>query len=130
MDGHPHDRDLLVEAVELASSPLEAGEELAPMMIVQRWGDRWIERFDHQALSDAKAKFGSFLRAAAGDESCALVYLGHVGDREEAILVERGSAGDGGAQVFVQRFRPRRSRFRGFKLVGELEPVGTLDSAP
>jgi hypothetical protein len=130
MDGHHHDRDLLVEAVELAKSPLESGDDLAPMMIVQRWGDRWIERFDHRALSDAKAKFGTFLRGAAGDESCALVYLGHVGDREEAILVERGAAGESGAEVFVQRFRPRKGRFRGFKLVGELEPAGMLDSAP
>ena len=121
---------VLTEAVEVAEARLGVGDELMPILITDRWGDIRLERFDADALSEAKARFGDFLSTAAGVESCALVYLGRAGDGEEAIVIERGQAGDGDADVFVQRFRPRRGRFRGFKLIGKPEPVSDGDVTP
>jgi hypothetical protein len=120
--------DLLTDAVEIAESRLQAGEAMGPVMITDRWGDRRAEQFDVAALSDAKTRLREFVHTAAGDEQCVLVYLGRVGEGEEAILIERAKAGDEEAEVFVQRFRPRRGRFRAFKLIGELKAVGTTES--
>jgi hypothetical protein len=120
-------QDLLVDAVEIAESRLCTGERLGPFMITDRWGDRRVEEFDIAALSDAKKKLGEFIRTAAGDERCVLVYVGRVGYDEDAIVIERGLAGRGEAQVFVQQFRPRRGRLRRFKLIGQAQPVGTME---
>jgi hypothetical protein len=125
MEVHTSPRDLLVDAVETAESVLRTGERLAPFMITDRWGDRRVEQFDTGALPDAVLSFGEFVRAAAGAETCVLVYVGRVGQGEEAIVIECGRAGNSEAEVFVQHFRPRRGRLRGFKLSGEPTPVGT-----
>ena len=124
--------DVLEEAVEVAKARLEVevGDELIPLLITDRWGDRRIDRFEPNALSDARAGFADFLKTAAGDESCALVHLGHVDDGEEEILIERGGAGYGPPEVFIQRFRPRRGRFRGFKLIGKPKPAGDATPEP
>jgi hypothetical protein len=124
----PGRRDLLVEGVEIAESQLRTDERLRPFMITERWGDRRVETFDPAALSDAKEKLRDFIRKAAGDERCVLVYLGRVGADEDAIVIERGEAGRGEAGVFVQHFRPRRGRVRRFKLIGQTEPVGTTEA--
>jgi hypothetical protein len=121
----PAQRDLLVDAVEIAESKLRAGERLGPFMITDRWGDRRVEEL--VAVSDAKKKLGEFMRTAAGDERCALVYVGRVGVDEDAIVIERGEAGHGEVRVFVQHFRPRRGRLRRFKLVGQPQPTGTTE---
>jgi hypothetical protein len=126
----PARRDLLVDAVEIAESRLRTGERLGPFMITDRWGDRRVEEFDIGALSDAKKKLGGFMRAAAGDERCVLVYVGRVGVEEDAIVIERGEAGRGEVGVFVQHFRPRHGRLRRFKLIGQTEPVGTTEAVP
>jgi hypothetical protein len=116
--------DVLGEAVEVAQARLEVGDELIPLLITDRWGDRRIDRFEPNGLSEARGRFEDFLKTAAGDESCALVYLGRVGDGDDAILIERGGAGYGPPELFIQRFRPRRGRFRGFKLIGKPKPAG------
>jgi hypothetical protein len=125
--------DVLEEAVEVAKARLEVGDDLIPLLIIDRWGDRRIERFEPDvlpdALSAAKERFADFLRSAGGEEECALVYLGR-DDGEEAILIERGGAGYGPPGVLVQRFRPRRGRFRGFKLIGKPKPVDAGEAAP
>jgi hypothetical protein len=114
---------VLDEAVELAAVRLEMGDELIPLLITDRWGDRRIERFEAGDLADAKERFAEFVRSAAGDETCALVYPGADNGGEETILIERGGGGYGPPASFVQRFRSRRGRFRGFKLIGKPEPV-------
>ena len=65
----------------------------------------------------------------AGNETCALVYSGRDDDGEEAILIDRGGAGYGPPASFVQRVRPRRGRFRGFKLIGKPTPVDAGERA-
>jgi hypothetical protein len=122
-------QDLLEDAVEIAESRLCTGERLHPFMITDRWGDRRVEEFDIAALSDAKKKLGEFIRTAAGDERCVLVFVGRVGYDEDAIVIARGLAGRDDAQVFVQRFRPRRGRLRRFKLIGQAQPLGTAEPA-
>jgi hypothetical protein len=119
---------VLDEAVELASVRLETGDELMPLLITDRWGDRRIERFEPDKLADAKESFAEFVRSAAGDETCALVYPSPDAGDEEAMLIERGGGGYGPPASFVQRFRSRRSRFRGFKLIGKPEPVAAPGS--
>ena len=121
-------RDLLDEAVETAESLLKGGGSLSPFMITDHWGDRRVEQFEPEALDAAQTSFRGFMRTAAGDESCALVYVGPVADDSDAIVVECGRAGEREAEVFVQHFRPRRSRLRGFKLIGHAQPVGTTES--
>jgi hypothetical protein len=96
-------------------------------MITDRWGDRRVEQFEPEALQRAQTKLRDFMRTAAGDESCALVYVGPVADGDHAIVIECGRAGEREAAVFVQHFRPRR-RLRGFKLIGHAQPVGTTES--
>ena len=128
MEVHTSGRDLLVDAVETAESVLRTGERLAPFMITDRWGDRRVEQFDTDALTDGKARFQEFVHGAGGAETCALVYVGRVGHGEDALVIECGQAGEE-AEVFVQRFRPRRGRLRGFKLSGQPTPVGTSESA-
>jgi hypothetical protein len=123
----PARRDLVVDAVEIAESRLRTGERLGPFMITDRWGDRRVEEFDIAAISDAKKKLGEFMRTAAGDERCALVYVGRAGVDEDAIVIERGDAGHSEVRVFVQHFRPRRGRLRRFKLVGQAQPTGTTE---
>ena len=118
--------DLVVEAVEIAESFLRLGQELDPIMITDRWGDRRVEEFGREDLEGARARLLEFLRTAAGEEDCALAYLGHV-EHQEAIVIEHGKAGRPEAEVLVQRFRPRRGPLRSFKLVGEPTPVGQLD---
>jgi hypothetical protein len=129
MEVHTSARDLLFDAVETAESVLRTGERLAPFMIIDRWGDRRVEPFGTDALTEAKARFREFVRGAAGAEICALVYVGRVGHGEDAIVIECGQAGASQAEVLVQHFRPRRGRFRGFKLSGEPTPVAISDSA-
>jgi hypothetical protein len=124
---HTAPRDLLAEAVETAESVLRTGGHLAPFIITDRWGDARVEKFDTDALTDGKAKFWEFVHGTPGAEARALVYIGRVGLGEEAIVIERGQAGTGEAEVFVQHFRPRRNRFRGFKLSGQPTPVGTSE---
>ena len=119
--------ELLTEGVKTAESLLEGGEDLSPFMITDRWGDRRVEQFGPEGLSGAKTRFREFIRTAAGDESCALVYVGPVADGDDAIVIECGQAGRTEAEVFVQNFRPR-GRLRGFKLLGEARPVGTTES--
>jgi hypothetical protein len=127
--GEPR-RDLVVDAVELAKGRLQAGEELVPLLITERWGDRGVEHFEPHALEGARARFGEFRRAATGSASCALAHLGHVGLGEQAIIIELGRAGHAEAEVFFQRFRPRRGRLRGFKLIGDLTRAGEGGSIP
>jgi hypothetical protein len=121
--------DVLDEALEVAKARLEVGDDLIPLLITDQSGDRRIERFGPGALSDAKEDFSDFVRYSAGDETCALVYLGRDDRGEEAILIDRGGAGYGPSATLVQRFRPRRGRFRGFQLIGKPEPVGSRESA-
>jgi hypothetical protein len=123
----PDRRDLLVDAVEIAESWLRTGKRLGLFMITDRWGDRRVEEFDDAALSDARKELGEFLRTAAGDERCVLVYVDRVGESEDAIVIERGQAGQGEAEVFVQHFRPRRGRLRPFKLIGQPQPARTTE---
>ena len=52
-----------------------------------------------------------------------------LGHDEEAIVIEHGQAGRAEAEVFAQRFRPRRGPLRGFKLRGEPTPVGEIEPA-
>jgi hypothetical protein len=65
----------------------------------------------------------------AGNERCALVHLAPVGLGEDAIVIEVAGPGAREAEVFVQWFRPKRGRLRGFRLIGELAKGGTLDWA-
>ena len=122
--------DLVADAVEAAESLLRSGESLSPFFLIDRLGDRRSEQFEDDALSEAKARLAEFLRTAAGDERCALVYVGRVGHDEDAIVIESGQPVRGEAEVYIQRFRPRRGRLRGFKLIGEPKPVGTTDPLP
>jgi len=107
----------------VAKSRLEVGDELQPLLIIDRWGDRRIERFEANELPQARDKLAEFLRSAAGEEACALVYVGTVTEREGAILVEHGAAGKPEPEVLVQHFRPRRGRLRRFRLRGKLQPM-------
>jgi hypothetical protein len=129
----PDRSDLLTDAIEIAESLLEAGDPVHPFMITDRWGDRQVEGFEGEqfeggAVAGAKTRFREFVRAAAGDEQCALVYVVGRRDGEDEIVIERGHAGQPEVEVFVQRFRPRRGRLRRFKLIGEAKPVGTSES--
>jgi hypothetical protein len=126
--------DLLTDAIEIAESYLETGDPVRPFMITDRWGDRRVEEFESEqfeggAVAGAKTRFREFVRSAAGDEQCALVYVVRPRDGEDEIVVERGHAGQPDAEVFVQRFRPKRGRLRRFKLIGDPRPVGTSESA-
>jgi hypothetical protein len=118
--------DLVIGAVMIAESRLRSGQELAPFMITDRLGDA-LEEFEGEDPGTGQARFREYVRTAAGDEACALVYVGHVDLDEEAIVIERGQAGRQEAELFVQRFRPRRGLLRGFKLVGEPTPVGQIE---
>ena len=120
-------RNLVVHAVEIAESHLRSGHGLIPFMITDRWGDRRVEQFEREGPGGAQARFWDFVRTAAGDETCALVYVGRVDLDEEAIVIEHGQAGRQEADVFIQRFRPRRGPLRGFKLIGEPTPVGPTE---
>ena len=106
----------------MAKSRLEVGDELQPLLIIDRWGDRRIDRFEPDELPQARDKLAEF-RTAPGEEACALVYVGTVTDREGAILVEHGAAGKPDPEVLVQRFRPKRGPLRRFRLRGKLEPM-------
>lgn len=114
--------------MRIAESRLRSGRELSPFITTDRLRDS-LEEFEFDDLSEAQARRAEFLRSAEGGESCALVYLGHVGLDEEAIVIERGRAGQQEAKVFVQRFRPRRGPLRGFKLLGDPRPVGEIEPA-
>jgi hypothetical protein len=126
-DGSPE--GLIDEAVSLAQASLQEGERLAPLMVIEHRGDRRVERFDRDAITEAKGRLGEFLRTP-GEEECVLVYQGRVGHAEDAILVEGGSAGKLRVEIYAQRFRPHRGRFRGFKLIGDLTRVGVTESTP
>jgi hypothetical protein len=130
MDGDESRNDLLTEAIETAAASLSAGAEPVPLLITDRWGDRQVQQFPDAGLPGAKAALGEFVRAAAGDESCALVYVALNGDDQPAIVVERGQAGRREADVFMQRFRRRRGWLHGFKLIGEPKHVGATESVP
>jgi hypothetical protein len=122
--------DLMLDAVELAKARLKAGEELVPLLLTERRAEREVEHFDPDSLQGAKARFAEFLEGATENDGCALAHLGHVGLGEDAIVIERGRAGHPEAEIFYQRFRPRRGPLRGFKLIGELTRAGTSGSAP
>jgi hypothetical protein len=122
---------LLADGLDLVSSRLETGEEVAPLVITERWGDRRVEHSGHSGqdgLDSAREQFTELVRRMAGDERCALVHLGQVGLGEDAIVVEVAGPGAPEAEVFVQRFRPKRGPLRGFKLLGEPSRAGTLGS--
>lgn len=121
-------RDLVVGAVKIAESRLRSDPKLSPFVITDRLGDM-LEEFEPEDLGGAQARVSEFLRTAAGEETCALAYVGHTGRDEEAIIIEYGRAGQQEAEVFVQRFRPRRGPLRGFKLRGEPTPVGEIERA-
>ena len=129
MEGVQVSKDLLDEAIELARPTLEQGGYVVPLIILDRAGDRRVERFLDGGVSKAKARFGEILRTPS-DETCVLVYqgrVGHDGQNEPAILIEHGVAGGGTAMVFAQRFRARKGRFRRFKLVGGLSHKGATE---
>ena len=125
-DGPPE--TLVAEAVETAASFLKRGEEPDPMLITDRWGDRRAEYFSRTGLLGAKEKFGALVSGATGEQTCALVYIGHVDLDEDAIVVELGQPGRTDVGMFVQRFRPRKGPLRGFKLRGELRAIGPSQS--
>jgi hypothetical protein len=122
-------RDLLDEAVFVATSRLRDGDRLEPVMILERWGVRHFERFEDHDLSAAKSALSRFV-LTPGDDFGVLVYYGRVGHDEDAILVEHARAGGRVVEVFAQRFRPRRGPLRGFKLIGDLRHVGSVDASP
>jgi hypothetical protein len=59
MEEHLIDRGLVTETLELAELPLREGDDLFPMVVVERWGEREVEHFDEGELSEAKARFRS-----------------------------------------------------------------------
>ena len=110
----------------MASDGLAAGAEVAPFVVLKDWGDCQVERFGDGELERARSRMREVLRGAPGTVHCALAHVepgaGDAG-HEGTIVVEVGRApGDDGeaAERFVQRFRPRRGRFRPFKLIGEI----------
>jgi hypothetical protein len=119
---------LVAEAVDTAASFLKEGEEPVPILITDSWGDRRTEHFAETGLLGAKEKFGAFVSGASGEQTCALVYIGHVDLDEDAIVVELGKPGEDDAAMFVQRFRPRKGPLRGFKLRGELRAISPEES--
>ena len=125
-DGRPG--SLVAEAVETAASFLKTGEQPQPILITDSWGDRRTEHFAETGLLGAREKFGAFVRGATGEETCALVYVGHVDLDEDAIVVELGQPGNEHAGMFIQRFRPRKGPLRGFKLRGELRAISPTES--
>jgi hypothetical protein len=120
--------DLLSEAVETAASFLRQGDDAPTLLITDRSGDLRVEEFD--GISPGRTRMVEFLRGAAGDASCALVFIGRVKLDESAIVIECGVEGSSEVEVFVQRFRPRKGRFRGFKLLGEIESIGAASPMP
>jgi hypothetical protein len=116
---------LVAEAVDTAASFLKRGEDFDPILITDSWGDRRTEQFAETGLLGAKEKFGAFVRGATGEQTCALVYVGHVGDE---IVVELSQPEKDHAGMFVQRFRPRKGPLRGFKRRGKLRAISPTES--
>jgi hypothetical protein len=119
---------LLADGLNLISLRLEAGEEVVPLVISERWGERRVEHSGTDGLDRTRERFAELVRRMAGNERCALVHLGRVGEGEEAIVVEVAGPGAPEAEVFVQKFRPRRGPLRGFKLIGDLYRAGSVSS--
>lgn len=120
--------DLLGEAVDTAASFLRQGDDAPTLLITDRSGELRVEEFD--GISPGRTRMVELLRGAAGEASCALVFVGRVKLDESAIVIERGVEGSSEVEVFVQRFRPRKGRFRGFKLLGEIQPIGAALAMP
>ena len=123
MNDHLIDRGLVAETLELAESTLREGDDLAPLLVVERWGEREAERFGEGQLYEAKARLSELISSGAGNETYALAYLDRADDDQPAIVIERGLPGQPEAKTFVQRFRPRRGALRRFKRIGGLESV-------
>jgi hypothetical protein len=123
-----HPPNLVVEAVETAEARLRSRRTLTPFIITERLLET-IEEFEGGDPAPGQARFREFLHAAAGDEHRALVFVDHTDRGEDAIVIEHGQAGRQEAEVFVQRFRPRRRPLRGFKLLGEPTPVDEIGGA-
>jgi hypothetical protein len=121
-------RAVLDEAVQVAVADLESGGEFAPIVVTKDWGDCQVERFGEDELERARMRMQELLRGAAGAGHCALAHLGQAGSGATAIAVELGRMGACESEAFVQHFRPRRGRFRPFKLIGGLVPAP--DSQP
>jgi hypothetical protein len=113
-------RKLASDAVGLAILPLETGGELSPLLVVELGGLRDIEHFEADELEAARARAAELAEGFGPEQRCALVHRGHLGAEGDAILIELHQPGDGDADLFYQRYRPKAGRFRGFKLIGEL----------
>ena len=121
---HVGERAVLDEAVRVAVSQLETVGELAPFVVTKDWGDCQVERFGDDGLDEARIRLNELLTGGQEVGQCA---LGHLDDSESGptvIAVEIGSVGENRTRTFTQRFRPRRGRFRPFKLIGRPAPAG------
>jgi hypothetical protein len=121
---HVGERTVLDEAVKVATSELEAVGQLAPFVVTKDWGDCQVERFGEDELGQARARLDELLGGEQEIGQCALGHLDGDGSRPTVITVEIGSVGSDRTKAFTQRFRPRRGRFRPFKLIGRPTPAG------
>jgi len=115
--------EIVVEALQLAEARLRGGEDLAPLVVVERWAEFDVESFDQGALSEAEARFNDLIAHGPGNETYAWVHLERVDSGETVIVIKRGLPGRPEPEAFIQRFRSRRGPLRRFKRIGELKPV-------
>jgi hypothetical protein len=120
-------RTVLAEAIQVAIADLESGGEFAPIVVTKDWGDCQVERFGEDEVERARARLRSLLQGGVDTGHCALAYLDQAGDGASAIVIQLGLIGGHELEVFTQRYRPRRGRFRPFKLLGG--PVRASESA-
>ena len=118
-------RAVLNEAIQVAVADLESGEEFVPIVVTKDWGDCRVERFGADELQEARTRMRDLLSGSAGAGHCALAHDEQLADGRSELLIQIGRMGGEEAEAFAQRYRPRRGRFRPFKLLGN--PVAEGD---
>lgn len=119
---------LVFLATDHAILTVREGVQLLPALFIDMGGETKLERFVAETLEESveRAKEAASM-LPSGAVRYVLTYDGALtldGERFDAVLIEAGERSSPEAQLFAQRYRPRRGFLRGFKTIGNLAFTG------
>lgn len=124
--------DLALLALELGMLPLRDGRVLAPFVLIDSTGVRYVRSFADEAEAEALQAAKALITREADDKGAyALAYDGTItveGAACDAVLVIAGEFSAPGAFVFAQRYTAEAELLGPPALIGQHEPL--IEKAP
>jgi hypothetical protein len=123
--------DLVFLALDHGIDSIRAGGPLIPFIVIERAGERTLQRFAAERLEQGEAQARQALASLPLDVAAdAFAYDGFItveGTKTDAILVEASERGRAAGIRMAQRYSPRKL-LRSFQTVGNPALIGECES--